>query len=357
MNAFGEISLSERALVGCLLGTAVGDAIGLPFEGLSRRRARRWMRDPLRHQFVFGRGMVSDDTEHACMVAQSLIASGRDESEFARQLAQRLRWWLLGMPAGIGLATLKATLRLCVGTPPERSGVFSAGNGPAMRAPILGVALDDLPSIRTHIRRCTRITHTDPKAEHGALAVAAAAHLSARGSYSAEEFLMSVEVLVQDCLASEFLELVTQAVASAAKQESTDDFASSLGLQRGVSGYMLHTVPVVIHAWLSHPLDFRAAIHAVVRCGGDTDTTAAIVGGIVGANVGREGIPREWLDALWEWPRSVAWIEGLGRHLSSRREAGSQTPPRLSAVATLSRNALFLLVVLTHGFRRLLPPY
>jgi hypothetical protein len=49
---------------GTLLGTAVGDAIGLPFEGLSRRRVQRLLREPLGHQLFFGRGMVSDDTEH-----------------------------------------------------------------------------------------------------------------------------------------------------------------------------------------------------------------------------------------------------------------------------------------------------
>lgn len=357
MNAIGETSPSQRSLVGCLLGTAVGDAIGLPFEGFSRRRARRWMRDPLQHQFVFGRGMVSDDTEHACMVAQSLIAAGCDESMFARELANRLRQWLLGVPAGVGLATLRATLRLCVGISPERSGVFSAGNGPAMRSPILGVALDDLQSLRTYVRICTRITHTDPKAEYGAFAVATAAHLSARERHSSSEFLITVAPLLEDGPARELLVLLEQAVASVAKRESTDDFASSLGLHRGVSGYMYHTVPIVVHAWLNYPCDFRAAIHAVVRCGGDTDTTAAMVGGIVGAAVGKEGIPQRWLDTLCEWPRSVAWLEELGRHLSCRRDSAPRTPPRLSAVATLSRNALFLLFVLTHGLRRLFPPY
>lgn len=357
MSANDEFSLRERSLVGSLLGSAVGDAIGLPFEGLSRRRARRWMRDPLGHQLLFGRGMVSDDTEHACMVAESLIAGGFEESVFARQLANRLRRWLLGVPAGVGFATLKSTLKLCVGISPERSGVFSAGSGPAMRAPILGVAFENLPALRSHVRRCTRITHTDPKAEYGALAIAAAAHLSARGRCDAEEYLATLRPFLKDDPARELIDLLTRAASSVAQRESTDDFASSLGLQRGVSGYMYHTVPVVVHAWLRHPSDFRAAIQTVVRCGGDTDTTAAIVGGIVGASVGKAGIPEEWLAALWEWPRSVDWIEQLGRHLSRQQAGESQRPPQLPVLATVSRNALFLLVVLTHGFRRLLPPY
>ncbi|HIF05444.1 MAG TPA: ADP-ribosylglycohydrolase family protein [Gemmatimonadetes bacterium] len=59
-----------------MLGTAVGDSIGLPYEGLSRGRAEKLLGPPDRHRFFFGRGMVSDDTEHTCMVAQSLIRSG-----------------------------------------------------------------------------------------------------------------------------------------------------------------------------------------------------------------------------------------------------------------------------------------
>lgn len=165
-------------LVGCLLGTAVGDAIGLPYEGLSRTRAARLLGPPERHRLLFGLGMVSDDTEHACMVAQALIESCGDVTSFQRQLAWRLRRWLLGMPAGVGLATLRTILRLWIGINPERSGVFSAGNGPAMRAAILGAALDDPTALARHVRVSTRLTHTDPKAEHAAFAVAWAARMA-----------------------------------------------------------------------------------------------------------------------------------------------------------------------------------
>src|SRR4051794_5884011 len=89
-------------LTGALLGTAVGDALGLPREGLSRRRAQRlYGKGPIRHRFVLGRGMLSDDTEHACMTAQALLAAPEDEMRFARSLAWRLRGWLAAMPAAV----------------------------------------------------------------------------------------------------------------------------------------------------------------------------------------------------------------------------------------------------------------
>ena len=80
--------MKEKALIGCLLGTAVGDSLGLPYEGISPRRASRLFPDIGRHHLLFEKGMVSDDTEHACLVAQSLVRSKGELEEFERQLAR-----------------------------------------------------------------------------------------------------------------------------------------------------------------------------------------------------------------------------------------------------------------------------
>jgi ADP-ribosylglycohydrolase len=166
-------SIATDRLVGLLLGTAVGDALGLPAEGLSPRRRQRLMPSPWRHRFVFGRGMFSDDTEHALFVAQSLLEEPEDPVRFQRRLARRLRWWFASLPAGIGKATARSCLKLWVGFPPTRSGVFSAGNGPAMRSAIIGAYFHDrLEMIERFMRASTELTHTDPKALVGALAIA-----------------------------------------------------------------------------------------------------------------------------------------------------------------------------------------
>ena len=347
------------AVTGCLLGTAVGDALGLPSEGLNRTRQRRLFGAISGHRLVFGRGMVSDDTEHTCLVAQALIFSAGDVATFQHELARQLRRWLLSLPAGIGKATLFATLRLWFGFGPKRSGVFSAGNGPAMRSALLGVCYGNAPArLRALVRASTCLTHTDPRAEHGAFAVALAAHFA---RYEAPLSPSGYYAALCDTLGGEGQELtarVAKAVASAQAGQDMKVFAESLGLQQGISGYVLDTVPVVLHAWFRHSNDFRAAVLAVIRCGGDTDTTAAIVGAILGAGVGKTGIPPEWRAGLWEWPRSPAWIERLGRRLAmvtATGVAGRAVP--LSPVGLLLRNLLFLFVVLYHGFRRLLPPY
>src|SRR4051794_13344682 len=142
----GVVRTRTDQLRGLLLGTAVGDSIGLPREGLSARRAMRIFGGaPLRHRLACGRGMGSDDTEHACMTAQALIRSRGDVRCFTKSLAWRMRWWLLAVPAGVGMATAKAVLRLWIGFSPSRSGVRSEGNGPAMRAPVIGACLANEP--------------------------------------------------------------------------------------------------------------------------------------------------------------------------------------------------------------------
>ena len=354
--------MAETHIVGSIFGTAVGDAIGLPYEGLSRRRATRLFGAPDRHRFFFGRGMVSDDTEHACIVAQTIIASRGDVDGFQRQLSWRLRLWLLGLPAGTGLATLRAILRLWIGISPGKSGVFSAGNGPAMRAPIIGAAIDDLGLLRRLVRVSTRITHTDAKAEYGALAVALASRMARQNeTVAGSDFLDQLRASLGTD-GDELVSLIRSAVDSVENGRSTVAFADSIGLAKGVYGYIYHSVPVAIHAWLSNQRDFRAAVTQVVECGGDTDSTGAVVGGIVGAAVGRTGIPPEWIDGLCEWPRSVRWMERLATQVESalRPDALADVPVRpigLPAYGVLLRNLFFLTVVLYHGFRRTLPPY
>ncbi len=351
----------KDSVVGCLLGTAVGDALGLACEGLSKRRQRRLFPEIDGHHFLFGRGMTSDDTEHTCMVAQALIVSAGDADAFAKSLAWRLRFWLLGLPAGIGLATFRAIVKLWLGFPSRSSGVFSAGNGPAMRSAIIGVCYGhDLEKLRQLVRASTRLTHTDPKAEYGALAVALAAYLASKQSeedVSSQKYLETLQTALTP-EAKEFFDLVGKAAESAARRNPAESFAAELGLRAGVSGYVYHTVPIALHAWFRHPTDYRAAVLEVVRCGGDTDTAAAILGGIIGAGLGKEAIPPEWLNSLCEWPRTKAWMEELGQRVSEVSSSGkAQDALALPVLGLLLRNLFFLIVALAHGFRRLLPPY
>jgi ADP-ribosylglycohydrolase len=201
----------------------------------------------------------------------------------------------------------------------------------------------DVERIRSFVSASTRITHTDPKAEQGALAVALGAGYAAEtkpGTLNPQEVLDFLREHLKD------EELLSQAGENP---------------RNGISGYMYHTVPAALSSWLRHPHDFRAAVSDVIRLGGDADTTGSIVGALAGATLGASAIPKEWLDRLWEWPRTVGWMRRLAHRL--RRQFPAEGEPERVGPAGLFwpalplRNLVFLAAVLVHGFRRLLPPY
>lgn len=310
----------EQSLAGCLLGTAVGDSIGLPFENLSRRSVSKLARGPLKQSLLFGRGLLSDDTEHTQMVALSLLEAGPDVALFRRRLASRLRWWLLAGPPGVGSATARSILKLWVGVSPANSGVFSAGNGPAMRAAIIGVVWGrDRDRLVEMVRASSGVTHSDPKAFEAALAVAVAAHCARREQFAAPAAALTAweaayrAVSPNPATMAVEIDLLRDACA---QQWSLQTLADRLGCAKGVSGYALHTVPAALYAWMLHASDLRQAVSAIIRCGGDTDSTAAIVGGIVGAGLGPDAVPAEWLSHLWAWPRNVVWMKAAARSLA-----------------------------------------
>ncbi len=350
----------KKAIVGCILGTAVGDSLGLPYEGLRPRRGAKLLGPPDRQRLLFGHGMVSDDTEHTLFVVRSLVASRFDPGHFERQLASALRWWVAGLPAGVGLATLRAVCKLWLGFPPRRSGIFSAGNGPAMRSAVLGVVFGENSEVLSDwVLRTTRLTHTDPKAFFGAFTVALAAHVSAQaGDIQPRHFVAIVKRALAKHASAEYVQLLYTAAASAEANQCVGEFADAIGSRNGISGYMYHTVPCVIQTWLRHQDDFAGGLQEIVTAGGDTDTSGAILGAILGARAGKAGIPEAWYTRILEWPRTTAWMEQMGHCLA--KTVDGDEPVRCPGYFTpgiLPRNLFFLGIVLFHGFRRLAPPY
>ncbi len=344
----------REALVGVLLGTAVGDALGLPAEGLSRLRIQRRWHGQWRHRFLFGRGMISDDTEHSLFVAQALLANPDNPAKFQRCLAWKLRLWLLGLPAGIGFATLRSIFKLWLGFPATRSGVRSAGNGPAMRSAIVGAYFFDEPAKRREfVAAATRLTHTDPRAMTAALAVAEAAAFVVRQSEPMDVWLAKLHGLGCD---EEWRALCRKLSDALTAKQSVVSFAESLGLQKAVTGYAYHSVPVALYAWLRHQVDFRVAMESALNCGGDTDSVGAIVGALAGIEVGQERIPCEWLNRICEWPRSNRLLEQVAERLARQKEAGRPLGlVRYFWPGWIPRNFIFGVAVLLHAFRRLLP--
>ena len=309
----------KQQLVGCLWGTALGDALGLCREGLSARRGQRLYPDLDRFQLFAGRGLVSDDTEHAAFTAWAL-AGQPDPATFQRRLRRAFRRWLWCLPAGIGFATLRAGIKTSLGLP--NPGVYSAGNGPLMRTPVLAVAGPE--DLEPYLKVSTLMTHTDPRALQAVRNIAQVTrYLLGRAPW--------------------------QAIPGIAENphQTPEEFVQSQGWKHGVSGFVEHTAPVVMLAALRYRDDYRQALQSVIRCGGDTDTTAAIVGGIVGARLGPSGLPAEWLKGYADRPCSLAYLKSLAE----------ADPKPLPMLPSLARNLLFGGAVLSYGLRRLLPPF
>lgn len=320
-------------VAGALVGCALGDALGLPFEGASRDRVVRRVGSTLDHQFLFGRGVGSDDTEHSRLV---LMALARDPSagvEFERELARGLRWWLVGLPPGIGFATLRACARLFVGFDSSRSGVFSAGNGPAMRAAVLGAYCADPAWLERAVRTTTRITHTDPKAEEGALVVARLATAPEVTPDAVHAALAGMNTEVADTLRS-----VVRRVRAGESPEAICG-------PRGPTGYVVSTLEAAV-AVLLLERTFEGAITRTVRLGGDTDTVAAIVGGVLGAQLGRSALPTGWVAGWGDWPWTVERLDDL-----ARAACVAGPTPSVPAVS-LPRNLLVLGIAVGHILRR-----
>lgn len=340
-------------ITACLVGGAVGDSIGLPYEGLSARRARRWSRGELRQRFVFGRGMISDDTDHTVFVAQALLRCDGDVERFRRVLAWRLRLWLLCLPAGIGFGTLRGIGKLWLGL--RESGVRSAGNGPAMRSALLGACIaTDADMRRAFVTASARLTHTDARAIAGALAVADVAAKIASGQWRARPdaatFARTVAQAGDDVQWRALEPVLAAACASVAPVAA---LVAALHLERGVSGYVMHSAPFALVAWYDAFGDYARTLRLCVDAGGDVDTNAAIAGALAAMSVGIDRVPRIWSDGIADQPHGVAYLDALGAALGGER---NDVPTRFSW-RLLPRNLVFLALVLAHGVRRLLPPY
>ncbi len=337
-------------LAGMLLGTAVGDAIGVPYEGMPRRLTLPLAQGRLGHRFLPGRGMVSDDTEHAAFTVEALSRSGPDPDRFRVELARGFRRWLATMPAGVGCATLRSGARVCLGVDPSRSGVDSAGNGPAMRAPAIGVLLaHDERARRACVHASTAMTHNHPSAR------AAARTLADLSAFCAREGRMpsldELERLVLRPHADHAWDEAARVLVDAVDRGSTvTDMALALCGPEGVSGYVCHSVPVAMYAALRHPGDMARAVTEGVACGGDTDSVAATAGAIVGAASGTAGVPDDLArGVLGPWDATA--LASLA-HDCRAFPAATHRPWKPDLLAP-ARSVGFLLVALGHAFHGL----
>lgn len=290
---------------GVLLGTFVGDALGMPFEGAppAAISERVDMVDAR-----LGRGTYTDDTQMAIALAESLLeCGGVDEEHLGRAFLAAYdprRGYGSGTRAVLtliseGVAAVDAAARVF-------DGQGSLGNGAAMRvAPVAVLYADDPQGLVDAARRSARVTHAHPVGIDAAVAQAAAAGASLRG----EDPLAAARAVAAT---PQLREGLTNAARLLAEHPTPEAVAEVLG--NSSTGH--ESVPAAIYAATAHA-SFEAAVTFAVRSGGDADTIGAMAGAIAGARHGATAIPDRWLDALEDGAKGRTHVKRLADRLAS----------------------------------------
>ncbi|WP_435018343.1 ADP-ribosylglycohydrolase family protein [Tundrisphaera sp. TA3] len=340
----------DDRIAATLLGTALGDALGLPAERMTARSiARRFGRID-RFRLLGRTGFVSDDTEQSALVAQALALHPDDLDRCVRVFRRSLFGWACRLPWGVGLGTLRACGRIGLGLRP--TGVMSAGNGAAMRAAVVGAFFRDADDPRRLAfgRALAEVTHRDSRAVEGALYVAELAAACARGE-AGSGFEGPQEVARR---------VVTEPQLAAAIVRGRDHARSGSGIAEaavscGTSGFVVHTLAFATYALLLDGDDPMRCLAGAIAAGGDTDSIAAILGAWLGAGHGPGALPHELVDRIHDGPFGPTHLRGLAAALERIRSGEPARVPRYSRSAALGRNLALYPVILGHGFRRLVP--
>lgn len=278
-----KIDLSNR-IRGSLYAGALGDAMGVPYEG---QKGHPTFRDDLNLT-------ISDDTQLTLATCKSISETRTVSAEgIAGELLKCYRHRKI---VGIGASSLKAMRDLDVGIHWSMSGAkgeMSAGNGAAMRIVPLSFLLDPASQKdRQTLRDVCRITHHNDEAYVGALAVVSAIHeIVFRDIEEMSQLISRVSQNLPDSRVKDRLEAI---------DSLTDNVSiSELSKRFGCSGYVVESIPLALYA--SQQIDrlplFDLLID-VIECGGDTDTNASLTGQLVGAKIGASEIPKDYFKTI-----------------------------------------------------------
>lgn len=276
---------------GALLGVAVGDALGAPFEGARTappERLERLQQEP-------GNLRYTDDTHMTLGMAQSLVERGGFDGEhmaatFARNFAaEPWRGYGAGPPRVFsllerGVSWEEAGYHLFGG-----SGSF--GNGAAMRvAPVGLFAFDDLARVSTLARRTAVITHAHELGQQGAVLQASAVALLLQHSASNALDIPTFLDALRGQLGGSGYRHKLDRIQALLPGGDRDTVIQEIGT--GIAA--IEAVPTALVAFLRSPRSFVETITYAISLGGDTDTIASMAGALAGAYLGEKSIPATW---------------------------------------------------------------
>ncbi len=282
--------------IATLVGCAIGDALGNPFE---MKPASSPMFESWAGNFIEGGtfwwgqpGQYTDDTLMSIALASSLLEKvGFDPLDVSTKY---LAWMDSGNTRGIGGTTANALHRIKLGASWEESGLThnpdgspTGGNGTAMRASPIGIYYrHDLNKLLEVAMTDASITHNSLEPKMGSIAVALGTALLANRTHDPETVLDEVVNVLSDSVVKNKLQAAQYHMSA-----GTDPKIALADI--GTEGYVPATVGAAFYC-LAATYNFREAIELAVRAGGDTDTTAAIVGAMAGSFYGLDAIPEEF---------------------------------------------------------------
>ena len=300
-------STLEERFQGCLLGLAVGDATGAPYEGLpgdmifQMGPAQKIVETPPDEVRQY-----TDDTQMAIGVAETLVECGEIRegvlcSAFARNYdpargyGQGARRVIEAMISGGDWRSLARSL--------FPGG--SLGNGAAMRVAPVGLMFrDDLDRVAEQAELSALPTHVHPIAIDGARLTALAVALATRDTpFNRRDFLGELE---KRAVTEEFQWQLSIA-AQLKPGDSLTGFGNSLEAHR--------SVVTAISCFAGSPNDYSGAISRAIGQGDDTDTLAAMAGAISGARLGVNAIPPHLVESLENGSKGRDYILSLAKRL------------------------------------------
>jgi ADP-ribosylglycohydrolase len=286
----------ERALA-ALQGLAIGDALGMPTQLLSRAEiAARYgsisgfIGAATDHPIAAGlaAGSITDDTEQALLIARALV-DGNGTLDPA-DIAARLAAWEDDMRARgsldlLGPSTRAAVAAVLAGTPADLAGRTGTTNGAAMRITPVGIAtpVDDLDVLVDVVRAASRVSHDTGIAIAGASAVAAAVSAGIDGADLADATALAAEAARRGARLGGWIAGGDVAAriewAVGLRDEPLETFLDLVGTSLATQ----ESVPAAFGLLARFEGDGWRAGLAAANGGGDTDTIAAIAGAVAGA--------------------------------------------------------------------------
>lgn len=309
---------------GMLLGCAIGDALGMPIEGIDNEQTLKALArlggikdflapqpHVLRSLRPLRAGCWTDDTQLTLAISDCLAEQRRlDYDAIARAHVRAFETLEL---RGWDATTKQACRRLAQGTVRTRSGKLG-GNGNAVAVKISPVAAwsflrgETREELLAHCTAIGQMTHMDPRAITGAYLIGQLVRDALAAPKKWEPSAERYDELIEEAEWAESVLSRTLGHSDDPISRNLSELSDALDadpaelaeLSNGATSYVCHSVPFVVALLCGRAWEFEEGVLAAVNVGGDADSNGAMVGAVLGAAYGLRRIPKRLADKVEE---------------------------------------------------------